>query len=283
MEIYHLNEKTMNLHNVTSCVLALGFFDGVHKGHRRLLETAKRMATEKNLTFSVMTFFPHPSQCIPHAQTIDKYITPLPMKIEIFKRLGVEKLYIVQFNLQFSRITHTQFVERYIVGLACAHVVAGFDFTYGFKGKGNMKQLEQDSDGRFSVTTVEKYEHHHHKISSTAIRHLLQSGDVQTIPNYLAAYYSVRGKLCYHYRPDASEFVLCIQIDPTYFLPKTGLYHAALVMDSDELSGLLEVSNPSTSTLKFFVKKPQLALTYEEVTIHFLSYADDIAFEQAAT
>lgn len=283
MEIIHLDENMINQDGATPCVLALGFFDGVHKGHRRLLKTAKSIAAEKKLTFAVMTFFPHPSHCIPQAKTIDKYITPLPLKIEIFKRLGVEKLYIVQFNPHFSRIPHPQFVERYIVGLACAHVVAGFDFTYGFKGEGHMKQLEQDSGGRFAVTTVAKFAYHHEKISSTSIRNLLKGGDVQTIPNYLTSYYAVRGKLSYHYRPNATELVLSIQVDSSYLLPREGSYNTVLIMAGEELSGVLEVPLSTTSPMKFFVKNSQLTLTYEEVTVHFLSSVDNKDYRKTAT
>lgn len=117
-------------------VMVLGFFDGIHLGHRALIDTGKKIAKEKQLKLAVMTFFPHPSNVLPVKNKITSYLSPLPKKQSLLKNMGVEKLYIVKFTEQFSGISPSDFIERYIVGLNCKHVVAGFDFTYGHKGKG---------------------------------------------------------------------------------------------------------------------------------------------------
>src|SRR4051812_48675880 len=80
-----------------SCVLALGFFDGVHLGHRGILETAKQIAEQKQHTFGVMTFYPHPKDILFPDRESMTYLTPLPVKEERFEKLGVEKLFIVEF------------------------------------------------------------------------------------------------------------------------------------------------------------------------------------------
>lgn len=144
----------------------LGFFDGIHLGHQKIIETAKQIAKQKNLKLAVMTFYPHPSSVI-KKEGITQYLTPLPEKEKQFRELGVDLLYIVEFDIKFAKIPHDVFVNQYLVKLGCKHAVAGFDFTYGCKGKGNMKQLEIDANDRFEVTTVSKFERFGEKVSST--------------------------------------------------------------------------------------------------------------------
>lgn len=67
------------------CVLALGFFDGVHKGHQALIEVARSIAKEKSLELAIMTFFPHPNNIIPNKKKIEQYLTPLKDKCDIFE------------------------------------------------------------------------------------------------------------------------------------------------------------------------------------------------------
>ena len=207
------------------CVMALGFFDGVHRGHRKIIESARRVAKSKNLTFSVMTFFPHPSQIIPGVQKIENYLTPLPLKTEIFEELGVEKLIIVDFNMEFSRLSPQQFVKLFIKALQCKHVVAGFDFKFGFKGQGTMEWLTLNTEDKFEVTTVSKLSENNEKISSTIIRELLAAGKVQHIPRHLGRSYEVHGQIeSKAVENNKNNRLTKVKIKDNYFLPRKGCY-----------------------------------------------------------
>jgi riboflavin kinase / FMN adenylyltransferase len=279
MEVVNLDHPmhfTVSL-NSEPCVMALGFFDGVHKGHRKIIETAKGIAQKEKIKFTVMTFFPHPSNVISKEKKIEHYITPISVKKEIFKNMGVEKLYIVNFNTDFSKFSHKQFVEQYIVALKCQHVVAGFDFTYGYKGQGNMEQLVADSNGRFNVTTVSKMEYNHEKISSTMIREMLNAGNVKNLPMYLEDYYSIKGEVIRHYPLNNNETVITITIDHSYRLPKKGEYKIKIELNRNIFYGIVDVPIQNTGTINIYLLNSQI--NYEndnELTFYFLDQEEAV-------
>ncbi|MED3562498.1 adenylyltransferase/cytidyltransferase family protein, partial [Bacillus xiapuensis] len=98
MKISFLNQIPDNrrLWDKKSSVMVLGFFDGIHLGHRKLIERAKQISLQKSLELSVLTFYPHPKEVLLH-QDFD-YLMSLDRKIESFRSLGVEHLYVVHFD-----------------------------------------------------------------------------------------------------------------------------------------------------------------------------------------
>lgn len=160
-------------------VLAIGFFDGVHLGHRALLKEAKREALRRGVEFAVMTFTPHPDEVV--FGTTDKwYLTPLSEKAQRLRELGVEKLYVVHFNESFATLSPTRFIEQYIQQLRAVHVVVGYDFTFGYRAKGTVQTLQNErTTYGYDVTIVPKQQYAEEKISSTRIRKLIRNGDVE--------------------------------------------------------------------------------------------------------
>ncbi|MGE8035241.1 cytidyltransferase [Lysinibacillus sp. NPDC093692] len=220
-----------------ACVLALGFFDGVHIGHQRILETAKRIAVQKQCAFGVMTFYPHPKDILfPHLEPMT-YLTPLPLKEDRFEKLGVEKLFVVEFSPEFARLSPNDFVEQYIIGLGCIHAVAGFDYHYGYKGLGNMKTLSEYNPGSLEVTTVPKIQHDDEKISSTAIRKLLDEGHVQKIPMYLGDFYEINGEVNQSSLFYNNHQFLKLIVKKRYRMPKPGIYHIQVEIDGNNYDG----------------------------------------------
>ncbi|WP_068983662.1 cytidyltransferase [Lysinibacillus xylanilyticus] len=235
-----------------ACVLALGFFDGVHIGHQRILETAKRIAMQKQCAFGVMTFYPHPKDILfPHMEPMT-YLTPLPLKEDRFEKLGVEKLFVVEFSPEFARLSPNDFVEQYILGLGCIHVVAGFDYQYGYKGLGNMKTLSEYIPGNLEVTTVPKIQHDDEKISSTAIRKLLDEGHMQKIPMYLGDFYEVSGEVNQSSLFYKNHQFLKLIVKNSYRMPKLGIYHIQVEIDGHNYDGTchqISINEQHTSLL----------------------------------
>ncbi|WP_181347865.1 FAD synthetase family protein [Thalassobacillus sp. CUG 92003] len=231
------------------CVMAMGFFDGVHLGHQEIVKTAKKKADEKNVKLAVMTFFPHPSSVIPKGEKVTRYLTPLSVKADRFASLGVDIMYIVEFNERVAKIPHDQFVEDYLCGLQCRHAVAGFDYKYGFKGKGDMGQLSTDSKGRFDVTTVSKFTQQGRKVGSTLLRELLATGRVEKVKDYLGKDYEIEGTLSGKGRE------VDMTLDDTYFLPCRGTYEVTLSDGTFQSKGSCEIhtaEHQSHLTIKLF-------------------------------
>ncbi|MGP4076868.1 cytidyltransferase [Halobacillus sp. K22] len=235
--------------NSQSCVLALGFFDGVHLGHQKIISTAKKIAKDKGLKLAAMTFAQHPSSVIPKGPTITRFITPLSAKVKIFEQLGVDILYVVDFTKELAQVPHQEFVDQYLCGLNSKHVVAGFDYKYGFKGKGDMNQLSVDSKDRFGVTTVSKFEKHEQKVSSTLLRTLISTGRVEEIPHYLGKSYEMAGKA------EGKGKTCTFSFDPTYFMPIPGHYEVTVKSNLFQAKGMCEVPLlhcPGELTTTFF-------------------------------
>ena len=220
METIYLDSDNLGewQQNANSNVMALGFFDGIHYGHLEVIQTAKGIAKDKNLTLSVMSFFPHPKVVISHGKEKVNYLMPITEKEKILESLGVDTFYIVNFDKTFASLSPEEFVADYLSSLGVVHAVAGFDFTYGRRGLGNLNRLKQDSGGHIDVTTVEKVECEGGKISSTHIREMLLQGKVEELPNYLGRYYEVECEWKDH----------SIKALPLYTLPAPGHYSVIL-------------------------------------------------------
>src|SRR5699024_4535597 len=83
---------------------------------------------------------------------------------------GVEQVYVIKFNKELSLVEPKDFIDHFIVGLNIIHLVAGFDYSYGHKGKGNMSNIEEDTQNRFTYETIHKVEHNEDKIRSNKKR-----------------------------------------------------------------------------------------------------------------
>lgn len=200
---------------VPNHVMALGFFDGLHKGHRKVIQTAKEVANSKHLPMSVMSFFPHPKSVLSNGNKKVDYLMPLDEKKRILESLGVHYFFIVEFNLLFAQLSPQQFVSDYLVNLGVVHAVCGFDYTYGCRGSGNTSRLQADSNDCLEVTEVPCVSFYGQKISSTAIRQALEAGKVQEAQKLLGKSYETK----WHRHQGTL---------PYYTLPMPGVYFVTL-------------------------------------------------------
>ncbi|RKJ36547.1 bifunctional riboflavin kinase/FAD synthetase, partial [Butyricicoccus sp. 1XD8-22] len=141
MNVIHLKypHQLKEVDTSTSYSLALGFFDGVHRGHQAVIKNAIDKSKELNAKSAVMTFDPHPSIVLGGRKEKVFYITPLQQKINILKEIGVDTVFVVQFTSDFAKLSPEDFINYFIRDLNVVHVTAGFDFTFGSFGKGNME------------------------------------------------------------------------------------------------------------------------------------------------
>ncbi|KAA9028618.1 FAD synthetase family protein [Niallia endozanthoxylica] len=234
METIYLNQDSLAYWQgkAKRSVAALGFFDGIHKGHQEVIRTASQIAKRKNLSLSVMSFFPHPKEVISNGKKQVNYLMPLSEKEERLRALGVDTFYIVEFTKEFASLLPAQFVAQYLLDLGIVHAVAGFDFSYGYKGTGHMGRLQKDSFGLIDVTKVKKLEFHGVKISSTLIRENLMKGYVEELPSLLGRPYEVESV----WDGNALEML------PYYTLPAPGCYEVILKNKTESIQTKMIVS-----------------------------------------
>ena len=177
-------------------VLALGNFDGVHRGHRALIEATKAIAEGIAAPSGVLTFEPHPRRRFqPDAPAFR--LTPFRSKCRRLDELGVDLLAAVRFNRALFEKTAEQFVGDVLVaGLGVRHVVIGYDFVFGHKRSGSAATLfELGAKHDFDVTIVDPVTHEDDVCSSTIIRVNLQSGLARRAAELLGHWWEVEGKI----------------------------------------------------------------------------------------
>ncbi len=178
-------------------VVAIGNFDGVHRGHQSVLEPALEIARRDNVPALVLTFEPHPRQVFRPDVPLFR-LTPAPMKAALLGALGFDAVVEQQFDRAFFGLSPQDFVQSVLVeGLGITHVVTGFDFHFG-KNRGGTPELLKAA-GRehgFGVTVVDAYaDEGGAVISSSRIRGLLGKGDVAEATGLLGYRYTVEAEV----------------------------------------------------------------------------------------
>lgn len=180
MKIYELSYPDhLLVDHAESYALALGFFDGLHKGHQAVIQNAVKEAKQLNIQSAVMTFNPHPSHVLGGGKNKVGYITSFQEKVAVLESLGVDTLFVVKFDQALASLSPEQFIDIFIKQLGVKHVTAGFDYSFGAKGAGTMEDMERLSDGIYRTTVIGKVQDQEDKISSTRIRKLLSEGKVE--------------------------------------------------------------------------------------------------------
>lgn len=223
-------------------VLAIGQFDGLHLGHASVILSAVRIARETGTQASVMTFHPHPKEVMRKGD-YEGYLTPLKDKEDILSAMGVDVLYVVEFNEQFSHLSPGQFVQDLLLPLQTRTAVVGFDFRFGHKGAGDEALLRALGGERMSVETVPPFLLGGKKVSSSLIRGLLQRGEIDEASRWLGRPYSIRGTVVHGEKrgrtigfPTAN-----LELTDRYVAPATGVYAVRVEYRGQELRGVMNL------------------------------------------
>ncbi|WP_019242262.1 MULTISPECIES: bifunctional riboflavin kinase/FAD synthetase [Bacillus] len=227
--------------------IALGFFDGVHGGHQKVIHTAIDIAKANGWKSAVMTFYPHPLAVLRSDQKVH-YISPLEDKIKLVEELGVDYLFVANFTEEFASLLPQQFVDQYLISLHVKHVTAGFDYSYGRLGKGTMETLPFHSRGIFGQTIIPKVSLQNEKISSSRIRSSLHQGAVEDFRLLTGRYYVSRGIVIHGEKrgrqlgfPTANTL-----LDDEYIIPSTGVYAVKVKINDKTYNGICNIGYKPT-------------------------------------
>jgi riboflavin kinase / FMN adenylyltransferase len=195
--------------------VALGTFDGVHRGHRAVLEAALSAGP----TPTVVTLDPHPRIVFGNRVEL---ITTLERRLELLAELGIEETLVVQFDLERARAEPEEFVETVLEPIGAEVVVAGHNYRFGRGRRGNPELLRRRGFDMRVVPTVEG-------VSSTAIRKLVSAGEVETAAQLLGRPHEVDGVVV---AGDARGGTLGyptanLSVDPQLLVPSYGIYAGA--------------------------------------------------------
>src|SRR5262245_2072659 len=180
------------------CALTIGNFDGVHRGHRALVERMSAKARELDLTACVLTFEPHPREFFA-GEAAPARLTRLRDKLELLAAAGVDRVHVARFDAAFAALPAQRFVEEVLVrGLATRWLLVGRDFRFGARREGDYATLE--AAGRrhgFEVESLPDVLFEGVRVSSSAVRGALKAGELAAAERLLGHPYTISGRVAH--------------------------------------------------------------------------------------
>ncbi|MFZ7132106.1 MAG: bifunctional riboflavin kinase/FAD synthetase [Eubacteriales bacterium] len=238
--------------------IALGFFDGIHLGHRQLIKEMKKIALEKKLVSCVVTFDNHPLNLV-FPKYAPKLISSIEEKVKILQKLNIDKFVLLNFTEKLMNYDPEAFVRDILVKqMKVKYIVVGFNYNFGYKGTGTaqlLKQLGLKYD--FEVLVVHPYEVENQVISSTFIRNLISSGKVDLVKKYLGRKFSITGVVIKGKGLGRTFSIPTanIHIDENRITPEPGVYFTYVYHKEKKYVGLTNVGfNPTFSNHPFSIE-----------------------------
>ncbi len=238
------HDPTVAPPGLAGAVVAIGNFDGVHRGHAGVLAHAKALAQKLGKPCAVLTFEPHPSDYFAKRSVIFR-LTPWQAKAEAFARLGLDGMVVLSFNADLAGLTAEQFVAEVLVkSLQVSAVVVGYDFHFGKARQGSPEFL-QDAGLRhsFAVEIVAKIAQDASgsldAVSSTAIREALSAGDVAAAARLLGHNWFIEGEVVHGQKLGRTLGIPTANIilDPSCHL-RHGIYAVRMTVDDVVRNGV---------------------------------------------
>lgn len=232
--------------------VSIGKFDGVHLGHRRLLEELIDQK-EKGLLATVFTFDPYPEVFFGYGSK--QMLTTLEEKEQIFEKMGIDILVEFPFNAVSAATPSREFVTRFLCShLRARFIAAGPDLSFGDHGSGNFSLLEELApEYGFTAKKIEKVIMDENIISSTLIRRLISTGEVTTAARYLGEPYMVRGRIVHGKALGRRIGIPTLnQVPPEdKLLPPFGVYYSDVLIGEKKYCGMTNIGiKPTVSDEK---------------------------------
>ena len=225
---------------IKKSIIAIGNFDGVHKGHQEIFKLGKKIAKRKKKKFGVVTFSPLPYEFFNKNKKIIR-IAQDESKINLLKKNKVDFFYICKFNKKFSLITAEQFIKKIIVHkLQASVVLVGKDFRFGNKRKGNVSLLKKYGKiYNFQVLDLRLLKEKKIKISSTRIRLAIEKGRFDIVNKLLGREWSILGKVISGRKVARSLGFRTANIEiKKNISPKKGVYAVKLMVNKKKYKGV---------------------------------------------
>ncbi len=247
MEVFNSLSEVKKDNNT---IITMGTFDGIHLGHRKIIEGVKARASALGGRSFLITFDPHPRSVIAGGREI-KLLNTLQEKIDILEEIGIQNLLIINFTKEFSQLTSEEFFKNYIIDkIGLREIVIGYDHHFG-KGRGGDESTlrELGTEYGFKVYTVDAVNLKDTNVSSTKIRNAVIKGDMQTANLFLGRYYGFTGTVV---KGDGRGRLLGFPTanikmeNVNKLLPAIGIYAVEAEINSQKHHGLMSIGKRPT-------------------------------------
>ena len=250
-------------------IITIGTFDGVHIGHKKIINQLTSTSSKEQLTSILLSFFPHPKMVLQNDRAL-KLINTIAEKEELLNNLDLDYLIIKEFTKEFSRLSALEFVRDILVNkLNAKHIIIGYDHHFGRNRTANIEQLKEFGllyD--FKVTEILAQDINDVAISSTKIRKALINGEIQLANKFLGYDYFFNGNIVHgnSIGKTISFPTANIEVHESYKLvPKNGVYIVKTFIDKKLIFGMMNIGfNPTFDGTK------------QSIEIHFLNFNKNI-------
>ena len=267
MKIY--NSIDAFIHDEKGSVITIGTFDGVHVGHRQIINKLIENAKQNNLRSTIITFFPHPRMVLQKGIDL-KLLSTLAEKTNLLEKLGLDCLIVQPFTKEFSRLTALEFVRDILVQkLNVKKLVIGYDHHFGRNREGSFEQLKEYGIAyNFDIEEIPVKDIENVAVSSTKIRTALETGDIVKANSYLGYEYTLNGTVI-RGRGLGKEWnypTINIQIDENYkLIPKSGVYVIKTTINNLQLFGIMNIGF-----------RPTIDGKDQTIEVHLLDFNDNL-------
>nr|WP_315213205.1 bifunctional riboflavin kinase/FAD synthetase [uncultured Flavobacterium sp.] len=276
MKIFH---SINDFSSPKKTILTLGTFDGVHIGHKKILEKITQNTENEKYESLVLTFFPHPRMILQEESAI-KLLNTITEKIDLLEKTGIENLVIHPFDESFSRLTAEEFVRKILVEqFHIQKIIIGHDHRFGRNRTANIDDLiDFGKKYGFEVEQISAQEINEISVSSTKIRNALEEGDIVLANKYLGYEYFLTGTIIKGKQlgrtigfPTAN-----LKIEENYkLIPRNGVYIVSSIINNKTVFGMMNIGfNPTVNgenqTIEIHFFDFEADLYHQKITVSLL-------------
>ncbi len=281
-QIIHLEDIKEDFFKGNLNMLVIGFFDGVHKGHRDIIKRCIKRARIKGGISIALTFDTPPVNII-SGKKAKKLIISFEEKIQIMSSLGIDYIVNVSFNKEFAGLDREDFCRKILLEkINAKEIFIGVNFKFGKDAKGDYLFLKNYlKNFNVKVHAVRLFKINNIIISSTIIRRLYEEGNAEKIKLFLGRYPSVKGIVQKGFSRGAKlGFPTAnIAIDESYIIPKNGVYAGRIIIEDSKksLQSLINVGNNPTfdiqnTLIEVYILNFNKNIYNKKITVKFLKY-----------
>ncbi len=236
-----INNKGFDNFNDGSLTVAIGSFDGLHRGHQEVIKEAKNIAEDNNMKSGVFSFIPHPLKVLKPGEA-PKSLINHEQKASILTDIGIDYFLRQKFTTEFSKMGFKEFILDIMINkLNVKHIIVGEDFKFGHEGMGHVNSLSYlGNKYGFEVTVLKAVKLNNEKISSTKIRNFIKEGNIKKATEYLGRYFQIEGKVIEgDGRGRNIGFPTAnISVSTDYVLPPNGVYAVYVIYNNKKFKGI---------------------------------------------
>ena len=264
-----IRENLKDYNSTKQSVITIGTFDGVHIGHKKIINQLTSISSKNNLISILLSFFPHPKMVLQNDKEL-KLINTIQEKEGLLNSLNLDYLIIKEFTKEFSRLSALEFVRDILVNkLNAKHIIIGYDHHFGRNRTANIEQLKEFGElYDFKVTEILAQDIDDIAISSTKIRKALINGEITLANKFLGYNFFFSGNVVHgnNIGKTISFPTANIKIDAPYKLvPKNGVYIVKTTIENQITFGMMNIGYNPTFNGK-----------QKSIEIHFMNFNKNI-------